>query len=381
MMNKRISIVVGTRPEVIKMAPIIKLLQDTPSITVNVIATGQHEILLKQALSSFDIKADYNLEVMEHEISFSRLINKMISGLEEIFVKLKPDLVLVHGDTYTTLAASLSAVYNGFSVGHVEAGLRTYNKASPWPEEVNRQVVSRLACYNFAPTEYNKNNLISENVKSDDILVTGNTVIDALYLAERIINQNIELKKNIDELLLSVGLNFNIEKANYILITTHRRENFGRSLKNICTAILNLSHTYSDFQFILPVHLNPNVRDYVVPLLSNKRNIHLIEPLDYFPFIWLMKHSFCILTDSGGIQEEAPSFNIPVLVMRDTTERQEGIEAGTIKLVGTENKQIESEVHALVNDTNSYKAMQAALNPYGDGTAAKKICKYLIEKL
>ena len=374
---KKILVVFGTRPEAIKMAPVVKQLRiDNEKWRIGVCVTAQHREMLDQVLDIFDIKPDYDLNIMKPNQDLYDITSNILLGIKNVLNDFKPDLVLVHGDTTTTFATTLAAFYQKIDVGHVEAGLRTGNIYSPWPEEANRKLTGVLVKYHFAPTNTAKNNLLKEGIKEDNIVVTGNTVIDALFLAlEKIKND-----KNLEEKMIK-NLPFSILNSQFILITGHRRENFGEGFINICKAIKELALKYHDINFIYPVHLNPNVRKPVNEILSDAGNVYLMEPLDYLPFVYLMSESYLILTDSGGIQEEAPSLGKPVLVMRDTTERPEAVEAGTVKLVGTNKEKIIGEVSKLIEDKNEYNKMSKANNPYGDGKASKKIIKFLRKKI
>lgn len=369
-----ILLIFGTRPEAIKMLPLYHELKKNNNISVSLCVTGQHRNMLDQVLNLFNVKPDFDLKIMQPKQDLTDISIKILSGLRALFESFKPDLVLVHGDTATTFATSLACYYQKIKVGHVEAGLRTNDLYSPWPEEANRRLTSVLSYFNFAPTDTSKQNLLKENFSSDNIYVTGNTVIDALYFVinkiENDIDINNELKKKFEFLDFSKKV---------ILITGHRRENFGKGFENICAAVNNLAETHQDIQFVYPMHLNPNVREPVEKYLSNKKNIFLIEPLDYLPFIYLMNMSYLILTDSGGIQEEAPSLGKPVLVMRNTTERPEAVEAGTVRLVGTNAKLIVNSVNELINDIDLYSKMSKLHNPYGDGKASKRIAKIISE--
>jgi UDP-N-acetylglucosamine 2-epimerase (non-hydrolysing) len=375
--QKKVLIVFGTRPEAIKMAPVIKTLKNR--MDIRVCATAQHREMLDQVLDLFEINPDYDLNVMQPEQDLFDVTGKVLIGMKKILSKNKPDLVLVHGDTTTTMATSIAAFYLKIPIGHVEAGLRTYDTYSPFPEEFNRQLTSRLAKFHFAPTERARSNLQKEQVLDNDIYVTGNTVIDALL---SVIDKARETSYPVD---LLVQLPFiEEEKSNYpriILVTGHRRENFGKGFERICQALYDIAKNNSEVQIIYPVHLNPNVREPVERIISNINNIHLIDPVDYLSFIKLMDACYMVLTDSGGIQEEAPSLGKPVLVMRDTTERPEAVEAGTVKLVGSDKQKIIEAVSHLLNDDVKYKEMARAHNPYGDGHASERICKVLEEKV
>jgi UDP-N-acetylglucosamine 2-epimerase (non-hydrolysing) len=366
-------IIFGTRPEAIKMAPLVKAFQKEKSkFETKVCVTAQHREMLDQVLDFFQIVPDYDLNLMKPNQNLYTLTADIIVGLKDILDEFTPDYVYVHGDTTTTMAASIAAFYSGAKVCHVEAGLRTNNKLSPFPEEINRQVTGRIADFHFAPTTTSKNNLLNENVDESSIIVTGNTVIDALLHSsdkvESYTNDQIEtLKENID---------FN---KDIILVTGHRRENHGDGFLNICAALKEIALKNNNVDIIYPVHLNPNVKEPVYRILDNISNVKLIEPLSYPAFVWLMNKSKLIITDSGGVQEEAPSLGKPVLVMRDTTERPEAVDAGTVILVGTDVSKIVSECQLLLNDNNHYQKMSSLHNPYGDGKACERIVNYIIE--
>lgn len=360
----------GTRPEAIKMAPVVKALQADISFKAKVLVTAQHREMLDQVLNVFDIHPDFDLDIMKPNQTLSQLSARILDKMDDVFQEFRPDIVLVHGDTLTALVVAQSAFYNQIDIGHVEAGLRTYNLKSPWPEEGNRQLISRIARLHFSPTSISSQSLINEGLKQEDIFITGNTVIDALLSVAS--KNNLPLPKLSEELFLKLNSN---EKM--VLITGHRRENFGDGFKKICLALKQLAETNPTVKFIYPVHLNPNVKNVVNDYLSDVKNIALIPPQSYLEFVNLMKHSYIILTDSGGIQEEAPSLGIPVLVMRDTTERPEAVSAGTVKLVGTDQNSIISNVQALLDDEELYRSMSAASNPYGNGHAANQIIDIL----
>ena len=376
---KQILIVFGTRPEAIKMAPLVKELERHIIFDTRVCITAQHRQMLDQVLEIFDIKPDYDLNLMKPGQSLYDITSNVLCGMQKVLQEFKPDIVLVHGDTTTTFAASLAAFYEQIPVGHVEAGLRTNNLYSPWPEEANRQLTGVLATYHFAPTQTAKENLLKENKNEKSIIVTGNTVIDALFLILEKINSREKLQKKIVQNIQTQinNPNFSFENSKFILVTGHRRENFGQGFINICEALKTIAMDNPNIHIIYPVHLNPNVRKPVNELLTGVKNIHLIEPLQYEEFVYLMSKAYFIITDSGGIQEEAPSLGKPVLVMRDTTERPEAIEAGTVKLVGTEPKKIINEAQRLIDDTKEYESMSKAHNPYGDGKASKRIVEFL----
>lgn len=366
--------VFGTRPEAIKMAPLaLKLKQDINNFETKVCVTGQHRQMLDQVLDLFGLTPDFDLNLMKPGQTLSDVTSGVLKGLEGVFAEWLPDVVLVHGDTATTFAASLAAYYHKIKIGHVEAGLRTGDIYSPWPEEANRKLTGSLANYHFAPTQSSYNNLIKENINPHNITITGNTVIDALL--------NVKEKVETDRKIIAdfkSQFSFLDQSKKMILVTGHRRENFGQGFLNICQALANIAQKYSDVQIVYPVHLNPNVQKPVNELLSGISNINLIAPQDYLPFVYLMNQSYLILTDSGGIQEEAPSLGKPVLVMRDTTERPEAVEAGTVKLVGTDAVMIEKSVSELLEDTALYNQMAEAHNPYGNGLACEKIIQKLI---
>lgn len=366
-------IIFGTRPEAIKMAPLVKEFQKHSEFETKVCVTAQHREMLDQVLNFFDIIPDYDLNLMKPNQNLYSLTADIITDMKDVLDDFKPDFIYVHGDTTTTMAASIAGFYSGAKVCHVEAGLRTHNKHSPFPEEINRQVTGRIADYHFAPTEQSKKNLISENISEENIIITGNTVIDALlYSSDRVDtlqNNEIEGLKNI------VDINKKL-----ILVTGHRRENHGQGFINICEALKKIATANSDVQIIYPVHLNPNVKEPVYKILSEIKNIQLIDPLAYPAFVWLMTHSYMIITDSGGVQEEAPSLGKPVLVMRDTTERPEAVTAGTVILVGTDNNKIISETQNLLSDGKRYQNMSALHNPYGDGKACERIVEFIKSK-
>lgn len=369
---KKILLVFGTRPEAIKMAPLVKALQkDTEHFETRVCVTAQHRQMLDQVLEVFGITPEYDLNIMAPNQDLYDITAKVLLGLREVLKDFRPDTVLVHGDTTTSMAASLAAFYMQIPVGHVEAGLRTYNMLSPWPEEMNRQVTDRICTYYFAPTEQSRANLLQENIDTKKIFITGNTVIDALLMAVDIISTAAGVKEKMAKELQEKG--YTVGDREYILVTGHRRENFGDGFLHICKAIKELAALHPEMDIVYPVHLNPNVQKPVYELLSGLSNVYLISPLDYLPFIYAMQHSTLLLTDSGGVQEEAPSLGKPVLVMRDTTERPEAVEAGTVKLVGTNAEAIVSNVTALLLDKEMYKRMSETHNPYGDGQACERI--------
>lgn len=377
---KKIMLVFGTRPEAIKMAPLVKEFQKYPEQFQTIVCvTGQHREMLDQVLHIFEIEPDYDLNIMKQGQDLYDVTARVLTGMREVLKETKPDVVLVHGDTTTSTAAALAAFYQQIPVGHVEAGLRTHNIYSPWPEEMNRQITGRIAAYHFAPTPLSHQNLLNEGICDEKIIVTGNTVIDALYMVvDRIKNDK----------TLEFGLNCSLIKAGYdvdrlndgkklVLITGHRRENFGDGFINMCQAIKTLSEKYPEVDFVYPMHLNPNVRKPIHEVfgedLSGLKNMFFIEPLEYLSFVYLMEKSAIVLTDSGGIQEEAPGLGKPVLVMRDTTERPEALEAGTVKLVGTDFGRIVDEVSHLLEDQDYYGMMSEAVNPYGDGRSSERI--------
>ncbi len=377
MRKKKIMIVFGTRPEAIKMAPLVHALKDEPDqFELKICVTSQHRRILDQVLKIFEIKPDIDLNLMKQDQNLSNLNSLILNKMQDVLIQNQPDIVLVHGDTTTTLATSMASFYASISVGHVEAGLRTYNLNSPFPEEFNRQVTSRIAKWHFTPTETGKKNLILEGVDQSLVSVTGNTVIDSLQWILSRINKNEEHRKNLEKILNS-NLSFNWKDKNFILVTAHRRENFGNGFFQICSAIRDLALKYSDVHFVYPVHPNPNVSKPVNEILNGIENVHLIDPLEYELFVYLLKYSYLVLTDSGGIQEEAPSLGKPVLVMRDFTERPEAIKVGTVELVGLNHQRIFQGVSRLLEDKNHYQTMSRAHNPYGDGLACKRIVDVL----
>ena len=366
----------GTRPEAIKMAPLLVNLEKNPRINSIVCVTGQHREMLDQVLDLFEITPDYDLNVMKKNQSLSEVTSRIITNLSSIIEEVKPDLILVHGDTTTTFSAALSGFYHQVSVGHVEAGLRTGNIFSPWPEEANRKLVSCVTEMHFAPTKQAMINLKQENIDESKIIVTGNTVIDALVMIKEKIESDTDLQNSLIQ-----NFPFIQEGKRIVLVTGHRRENFGQGFENICESLKSLANKNKDVNFVYPVHLNPRVREPVNQLLSNVGNIHLIEPQGYLEFVFLMINSYIILTDSGGIQEEAPALGKPVIVMRDTTERPEAVSAGTVVLVGTDKNKIIETVDVLLNNESKYKKMSMSHNPYGDGTASQKIIQRIIDEL
>ncbi len=372
---KKVLLVFGTRPEAIKMAPLVKAFENEPTIESKVCVTAQHREMLDQVLEMFDIKPDYDLIIMKPGQDLFDVTSNVLLGLKDVLNDFSPDVVLVHGDTTTTSSASLASFYNKIKVGHVEAGLRTGDMYSPWPEEANRQITGVLANYHFTPTTTSANNLLKENKNPKDIVVTGNTVIDALFLALDKIEKNDELKSKIIE---SINSQYELkDDKKIILVTGHRRENFGDGFINICEALKTIALNNPDIDIVYPVHLNPNVQKPVKEILSNTSNVYLINPLQYEQFIYMMNKSYFIITDSGGVQEEAPSLGKPVLVMRDTTERPEAVEAGTVKLVGTNKESIINEAQKLLDDKNEYNTMSKAHNPYGDGKACERIIDFI----
>jgi UDP-N-acetylglucosamine 2-epimerase (non-hydrolysing) len=373
-MTKKFTILVvfGTRPEAIKMAPVVKILKAEQALNVRVCVTAQHREMLDQVLNLFDIVPDYDLDLMRPEQSLFEITSGALNGLKKVFSEVSPDLVLVHGDTTTTLAASLAAYYNRIPVGHVEAGLRTGNIYSPWPEEINRKVAGTITRLHFAPTEKSKQNLLAENIPEDHIVVTGNTVIDALLEVVDKLYGEAATRRQLDK-----ALRIDPTKR-LLLVTGHRRESFGKGFRQICEALKRLA-LRDDIQIIYPVHLNPNVKGPVEEHLGAMERVHLIPPQDYLPFVHLMHRAHVILTDSGGVQEEAPSLGKPVLVMRDTTERPEAVDAGTVRLVGTDADLIVREVSSLLDDQKAYEAMSRAHNPYGDGLSSSRIRDAIIE--
>lgn len=376
---KNLLFIFGTRPEAIKMLPIVGFARRyyADKFVVKTCVTGQHREMLDHVLELFEVIPDYDLDIMIHGQDLYDLTTKVLLGLRPVLTEYKPDCVLVHGDTSTTLASSLAAYYQRIPVAHIEAGLRTHNIYSPWPEEINRKVAGCVAEFHFAPTEVSRSNLNRENI-TRNVLVVGNSVIDSLLWMVDIINNDIELNRKLTQSFEAKGLDFNKKT---ILITGHRRENFGDGFINICQAIKEIAQSHPEVQLVYPVHLNPNVQKPVYELLSDVSNLHLIEPQDYQPFVFLMQKAHIILTDSGGIQEEAPSLKKPVLVMRDTTERPEAVSQGTVKLVGTNKKLIVATVKELLTDGEMYQSMTKAKNPYGDGTTSQLILNYLSQKL
>lgn len=385
---KTIMLVFGTRPEAIKMCPLVKEFQKYPNDFKTVVCvTGQHREMLDQVLYIFDVKPDYDLNIMKQGQDLTDVTARVLAGMRDVFAECRPDVVLVHGDTTTSTASALAAFYQQIPVGHIEAGLRTHNIYSPWPEEMNRQITGRIATYNFSPTSLSRKNLLREAAMGQ-IYVTGNTVIDALHMVVSRLKEDESLRSLQETVLSAAGYDIgrlNNSGRRIVLITGHRRENFGDGFINMCTAIRDLTKKYPDVDFVYPMHLNPNVRKPIHEVfgenLSNLGNMFFIEPLQYLEFVYLMEKSTIVLTDSGGIQEEAPGLGKPVLVMRDTTERPEALKSGTVRLVGTDYNKIVSEVSVLLDDASAYESMSKAVNPYGDGKACERIVNtFLLEK-
>lgn len=385
---KKILIVFGTRPEAIKMAPVVKVFkQDAINFKTIVCVTGQHREMLDQVLHIFDIQPDFDLNIMKKNQDLYDVTANVLLGMRDVLEQTNPDIVFVHGDTTTSTAAALAAFYKCIPVAHVEAGLRTYDIYNPWPEELNRQITSRVARFNFAPTAISRNNLLQDNIDCNKIIVTGNTVIDALHMAINKINSDNSIETNVKKELSQNG--YDVARLDngrpLVLITGHRRENFGEGFSNICNAIKKLTQQYPNVDFVYPMHLNPNVRKPIHEVfgedLTNLNNIFFIEPLEYLEFVYLMEKATIVLTDSGGVQEEAPGLGKPVLVMRETTERPEAIEAGTVKLVGTDYQKIVDGVSSLLdNKENCYHIMSKAVNPYGDGKSASRIYQSILKQ-
>lgn len=384
---KKIMLVFGTRPEAIKVAPLVKEFQKHSSDFQTVVCvTGQHREMLDQVLKIFDITPDYDLNIMKQGQDLYDVTSRVLLGMRDVLKKEMPDVVFVHGDTTTSTAAALAAFYQQIPVAHIEAGLRTHNIYSPWPEEINRQLTSRIATYDFAPTPLSRQNLLQEDIDDSKITITGNSVIDALYMVVSMIRNNVKLDGELEVELQKAG--YDIKRLStgkkLVLITGHRRENFGDGFINMCKAIKDLSKKYPDVDFVYPMHLNPNVRKPIHEVfgsdLSNLGNMFFIEPLEYLSFVYLMEKANIVLTDSGGIQEEAPGLSKPVLVMRDTTERPEALDAGTVKLVGTDYDRIVAEVSHLLDDAQYYETMSKAVNPYGDGKACERIIQVMLNK-
>lgn len=377
---KKILVVFGTRPEAIKMAPLVKKLSTIPEFQTKVCVTAQHRQMLDQVLELFDITPDYDLDIMKRDQNLVDITKNVLSGINDVLLDFAPDIVLVHGDTTTAAVTSLAAFYNKIKVAHIEAGLRTNNLYSPYPEEANRQIIGVLANYHFAPTRIAMENLIKENKPASNILVTGNTVIDALlFILDKILH-NEKIKDSILKSLKNEGFIYN-QNRKLILVTGHRRENFGDGFINICNGLKQIALNNPDVDILYPVHLNPNVQTPVNNILSEIQNIYLVSPLKYESFVYMMHLSHFIITDSGGVQEEAPSLGKPVLVMRDTTERPSALIAGTIRLVGTDITKITQQAQILLDNESEYKTMSNAINPYGDGTASEKIAAYLQQNL
>lgn len=381
---KRILLVFGTRPEAIKMCPLVnELKKHTDAFETLVCVTGQHREMLDQVLHIFEVTPDYDLNIMKQGQDLYDVTARVLTGMRDVLKDAQPDVVLVHGDTTTSTAAALAAFYQQIPIGHVEAGLRTHNIYSPWPEEINRQITGRIATFHFAPTPLSRQNLLSEGVKEELITVTGNTVIDALYMVVDKIKRDKSLDTDLKALLKNAGYDVNrlSDGKKLVLVTGHRRENFGDGFIHMCTAIKDLTQKYPNVDFVYPMHLNPNVRKPIHEVfgedLSNLGNMFFIEPLEYLSFVYLMEKSTIVLTDSGGIQEEAPGLGKPVLVMRDTTERPEALSAGTVKLVGTNYNRIVDQVSQLLTDEEYYNIMSQAVNPYGDGKACQRIYSFL----
>lgn len=382
---KRVMLVFGTRPEAIKMCPLVKEFQKhSDEFETIVCVTGQHREMLDQVLNIFEVKPDFDLNIMKQGQDLYDVTARVLTGMRDVFKECKPDVVLVHGDTTTSTAAALAAFYQQIPVGHVEAGLRTHNIYSPWPEEMNRQITGRIASYNFSPTPLSESNLKEEKAQGE-IYVTGNTVIDALHMVVNKLKNDESLAKEQEGILKKAGYDVNrlADGRKLVLITGHRRENFGEGFIHMVTAIKDLKNKYPDVDFVYPMHLNPNVRKPIHEVfgedLSNLGNMFFIEPLQYLEFVYLMEKATIVLTDSGGIQEEAPGLGKPVLVMRDTTERPEALASGTVHLVGTDYQKIMDEVSTLLEDENAYEKMSKAVNPYGDGKACERIVKILAE--
>lgn len=383
---KKIMLVFGTRPEAIKMAPLVKALQERKDHFETIVTvTGQHRQMLDQVLSLFDITPDFDLNIMKPGQDLTDVTTRILTGMRDVLAQSRPDLVLVHGDTSTSTAAALSAFYAQIPVGHVEAGLRTGDIYSPWPEEMNRRITGRIATLHFSPTDTSRRNLLAENTPDSQITVTGNTVIDALQTVVAKIESDKELDASLAESIKGMGYDCSRIDAGHrmVLITGHRRENFGEGFLNICRAIQRLAQRYPDIDFVYPMHLNPNVRRPIAEMFEGKDfpNVFFIEPLDYLPFVYMMKQAYLIITDSGGIQEEAPSLGKPVLVMREVTERPEALEAGTIRLVGTDADKIVDEAARFIDDPAYYHANSLIANPYGDGKACERIIDFISAKL
>jgi len=381
MIIKKILLVFGTRPEAIKMAPLaLALKKHSHLIETKVCVTAQHREMLDQVLEIFDIQPDFDLNIMKVNQDLYDITGKILNGIKIVLSEYKPDMVFVHGDTTTAFTTALGAFYNKITIAHVEAGLRSGNIYSPWPEEANRKMITQLSTYNFTPSQKSKENLLAENVKKESIYITGNTVIDALFFVLSNIKNDKQLEDRIKREITTVYADFSI-RSKFILITGHRRENFGEGFIHICQAIKELASRYKDIDFIYPVHLNPNVQEPVFRLLEEEKNIYLIKPMEYEAFVYMMSKAYLILTDSGGIQEEAPSLGKPVLLMREHSERPEAIESGIVRLVGNDKEKIIKEVSALCDDSAHYEAMSRCINPYGDGTAAEQIVEVILNTL
>lgn len=382
---KTIMLVFGTRPEAIKMAPLVKKFQEYSEYFQTIVCvTGQHREMLDQVLRIFDIHPDYDLNIMKQGQDLYDVTARVLTGMRDVLKEVRPDIILVHGDTTTSTAAALAAFYQQIPVGHVEAGLRTYDMYSPWPEEINRQITGRIATYHFAPTSLSRENLLAERIIDAKVTVTGNTVIDALYWVIGKIKADAQFASELEISISEAGYGVNrlIDGRKLVLITGHRRENFGEGFIHICAAIRDLSMKYPRVDFVYPMHLNPNVRKPIHEVfghLTNLGNIFFIEPLEYVNFVYLMEKASIVLTDSGGIQEEAPGLGKPVLVMRDTTERPEALAAGTVRLVGANYDRIVQEVSTLLDDATVYEKMSQAVNPYGDGNACERIVRFILE--
>lgn len=372
---KKVAIVFGTRPEAIKVAPLIHLLKETPNIECSIVVTGQHKEMLDQVLEVFSIVPDLNLSVMRENQTLSGLTARLLDGIDAYLNQSKPDFIFAQGDTTTAFVASLVSFYHKIPFGHIEAGLRTHDLTAPWPEEANRTMTTRIATLHFAPTAHAFETLISEGVPKEKVFLTGNTIVDALRSVEA------RLPTYEKEVVAALPAVLQDQNVRMVLITGHRRENFDGGLERVCSAIARLAAAFPDVQFVYPVHLNPNVQKAVQGALANIPNVHLLPPLSYIPFVWLMRNSFFIITDSGGIQEEAPSFGKPVLVTRSVTERPEGIATGNARLVGTNTEHIVDIGRRLLTDPSFYDSMAQAVNPYGDGTAAQKICNHTVAYL
>lgn len=364
----------GTRPEAIKMASLVHELQKSEKLSVKICVTAQHRQMLDQVLEFFEIIPDFDLDIMKTNQSLNELSGRIFVAIDKVYEEVKPDMVLVHGDTTTSAICAWAAFHRGIKVGHVEAGLRTFDKYSPFPEELNRQITGKIADFHFAPTKLSGKNLLGEKINTDSVLITGNTVIDSLLWTQKKLANNFE-----NERIKELKLNLDFTKQ-IILVTGHRRENFGDGFLNICQSLIEIGKN-KNIEIVYPVHLNPNVQKPVLELLSGRNNIHLIEPLDYPTFVWIMNKSYFIITDSGGVQEEAPSLGKPVLVMRNTTERPEAVEAGTVILVGTDRQKIVAEAQKLLNNEQEYNKMKQAHNPYGDGKASERIREFLENRL